>query len=416
MGVLRYNEKKKEEGKATLLKASGMLPGAENLKATQLLKQFKSITSQNTRTKTNAVHISLNFSPKDQLSEERMADIADRYLIKIGFGEQPYLVYSHRDAGHPHLHLVTTNIDRRGKRIETHNLGKNKSELARKELEISFGLVQAELQDFMGPDLKEMMTVGYGKQPTKAGLNAVLNHVLTNYHFASLSEFNAVLSLFQVVAHRGEKDSLLYKKRGLVFNFLDSNNQRIGVPIKASSFYSRPTLNKLEKRFSRAIHKKSEHKKDVFFRIEKIKLEFQNESKPDIGLFKNLLQRGSIGARLLINESGRLYGVTFIDHCSGCVFKGSELGKELSANALAKQFGLISGTKDSNANYAASKDLEVGDKPLVWLGNQELSQNEFLFTGRGLVLGDISDSPYQDPVFPKKKRKKKKDNRGKETQ
>ena len=31
-------------------------------------------------------------------------------MEQIGFGDQPYLVYQHNDAGHPHIHIVTTRI------------------------------------------------------------------------------------------------------------------------------------------------------------------------------------------------------------------------------------------------------------------------------------------------------------------
>ena len=36
----------------------------------------------------------------------------------IGFGNQPYLVYQHHDAGHPHIHMVTANIQADGQRIK----------------------------------------------------------------------------------------------------------------------------------------------------------------------------------------------------------------------------------------------------------------------------------------------------------
>jgi hypothetical protein len=44
------------------------------------------------------------------LSKEKITEIAVEYMDKIGFGEQPYLVYQHFDSGHTHLHIVTTNI------------------------------------------------------------------------------------------------------------------------------------------------------------------------------------------------------------------------------------------------------------------------------------------------------------------
>src|SRR5690242_6088470 len=64
-------------------------------------------------------------------------------MDKIGFGNQPYLVYQHYDAAHPHIHIVTTNIQRDGKRIILYNIGRNQSEKARKEIEKDFGLVKA---------------------------------------------------------------------------------------------------------------------------------------------------------------------------------------------------------------------------------------------------------------------------------
>jgi hypothetical protein len=67
-------------------------------------------------------------------------------MEKIGFGDQPYLVYQHHDSGHPHIHVVTTNIERSGNRIKLHNIGRDKSEPARKAIEKEFGLVIAQRQ------------------------------------------------------------------------------------------------------------------------------------------------------------------------------------------------------------------------------------------------------------------------------
>jgi len=57
--------------------------------------------------------------------------------VKIGFGDQPSLIYRHCDAGHPHLHIVTLKVRSDGSRTDTQNIGKNQSEKARKKLEFS---------------------------------------------------------------------------------------------------------------------------------------------------------------------------------------------------------------------------------------------------------------------------------------
>lgn len=99
------------------------------------------------------------------------------YMEKIGFDKQPYLIYQHHDAGHPHLHLVTNNIQRDGKRIDLHLLGIRKSEPARKEIEELFGLVKAEgkknKQD-ISLQQGSARIVNYGKVESKKAINGVL--------------------------------------------------------------------------------------------------------------------------------------------------------------------------------------------------------------------------------------------------
>ncbi|WP_339881371.1 relaxase/mobilization nuclease domain-containing protein [uncultured Algoriphagus sp.] len=407
-GILQYNELKREEGKATLMMTSGMLPGAEQLNRFQLARQFKSITDLNSRTHTNAVHISLNFSPQDQLDKQKMKVLAEEYLDGIGFGNQPYLVYAHWDAGHPHVHIVTTNIDRKGNRIETHNLGRTTSEKVRKMLEVKHVLIPAEKQDYIGPDLKSLIKPAYGELPTKAGLASVINHVLANYSFASFSEFNAVLGLFQVTAYRGEKDSLRYKNRGLIFHFLDIQGRRKGVPIKASSLYSKPTLNRLEKRYGRAIARKKAKQADVSAHVHQVFENLKARGSGSIDQFKKELLKDGIALCLVFNESGRLYGVRFVDHRSGYVFKGSEFGKKFAANQLAEHFGLAGESKAASkvsfpspaVNKPRIKDQAMDSSPsVIELGANVLEIN----------VGDISDSPIQGSVYPKGKRKRKRD-------
>ncbi len=142
--ALNYNEEKVKEQVATCLAAAHYPKDLEHLNFYQKLNRLQNQAALNIRTKVNSVHISLNFDPLEKLSEERLREIAYCYLQLIGFAKQPYLMYQHHDSGHPHVHIVTTNIKADGKRIELHNLGKNQSEKARIEMEISFGLVKAE--------------------------------------------------------------------------------------------------------------------------------------------------------------------------------------------------------------------------------------------------------------------------------
>ena len=262
--------------------------------------------------------------------------IAGDYLIGIGFGEQPYLLYQHFDAAHPHVHIVTTNISVKGKRIETHNLGKILSEKTRREIEDRYQLVKAEEQSKQKVNLLEPLEkAAYGKQETKASISNIVQEVIRTYKFASLPELNAVLGQFNVCAYRGEKDSEMFENRGLVYSVLDSAGNRVGVPLKAGSIYSRPTLPRLEKMFLRNKEARKLHR-------ETLRSLIQDELKTCNSLeeFSSRLRVKGIKPLVRINEEGRLYGVTYIDNVNRCVFNGSALSKELAANALSFRFSM----------------------------------------------------------------------------
>jgi type IV secretory pathway VirD2 relaxase len=137
-GILNYNENKVMEGVAKCIHENLFGQEVGKLSFNTKLKGFENFMNQNRRATTKAVHISLNFHASEKLSQDTLTGIASTYMDKIGFGNQPYLVYQHFDAAHPHVHIVTTNIQRDGKRIELYNIGKNQSEKARKEIEEDF--------------------------------------------------------------------------------------------------------------------------------------------------------------------------------------------------------------------------------------------------------------------------------------
>ena len=102
-------------------------PVFEGCKPTNIyekLNRFQNLVNLNKRATTNSIHISLNFGLDEKISREKLVEIASDYMEKIGFGRQPYLVYQHLDAGHPHFHIVSTHIQKDGKRISLHNLGR----------------------------------------------------------------------------------------------------------------------------------------------------------------------------------------------------------------------------------------------------------------------------------------------------
>src|SRR5665647_134962 len=251
--ALNYNEKKVQKGNAVCLYAANYLRDTKKMNFYQKLAGFERLNSLNERATTKTLHVSLNFDPSEKLSENKLIEIASVYMDKIGFGEQPFLVYKHDDAGHPHIHIVSTTIKDDGSRINTHNIGRNQSEKARKEIEQMYGLVKAERhQQLMKPGIKpvDVTKVIYGKSETKRSISNVVGAIFSQYRFTSLPEFNAALKQFNVVADRGKEEGRIFKNRGLVFRILDADGNKVGVPIKASSIGCKPILDNLEKKFT----------------------------------------------------------------------------------------------------------------------------------------------------------------------
>ena len=332
--ILNYNENKVKEGVAECINAVNYPLELEKLNFTHKLNRFLKLSSLNENAKRNSVHISLNFDPSENHSKEKLIEIADTYMEKIGFGKQPYLVYQHHDAGHPHLHVVTNNIQRDGKRIDLHLIGVKKSEPARKEIEDIFRLVKAEGRKQKEDFSLKPISVGkiqYGKAESRKAINSVLNKVLFDYKYSSLPELNAVLNLYNVHADRGTEESRVFKNNGLLYKILDQNSKPIGVPIKASEFYCRPTLKFLEGKFQYNEAEKESCKKYI---KNAIKLAFLREDIISPEKLSNILERESINMILRKSIEGQLYGITYVDHKTRCVFNGSSLGKEFSAKGI----------------------------------------------------------------------------------
>ena len=364
-GILNYNENKVEIGKAECISAVNYPLELEKLSFTSKLNRFLKLAELNTNTKRNTVHISLNFDPSENHSKEKLAEIADTYMEKLGFGRQPYLVYQHYDAGHPHCHIVTNNIQRDGKRIDLHLLGIRKSEPARKEIEEMFGLVKAE-----GRKQKEQFSlnpidvdrVQYGKAESRKAINTVLNKILFDYKYSSLPELNAVLNLYNVHADRGTEESRVFKNNGLLYKILDKDSKPIGVPIKASEFYSRPTLKFLEEKFRVNETKKQYGKSQV---KNALRQAFYDERMISLERLSERLKDEAIHTVLRKSNEGKLYGITFIDFKTQTVVNGSSLGKEFSAKGIQESCAMnilaleIKHQNSISTNSQNFKDFEL---------------------------------------------------------
>ena len=399
--ILNYNENKVNHGVAKFILASNYPLETNNLTVTHKLNRLLNQAKLNENVKNNSIHISLNFSKDEHLDDDKLIAVAEDYMKAIGFGEQPFLVYKHNDASHPHIHIVTTKIQADGLRIDTQNIGKNKSEPARIAIEKKYNLVEASSKNKKENTIKPIDIIGDGrtKLETKNAIAKVLNAVLTTYNYTSIPELNAVLKNYNVVADRGKESSRVYQKNGLYYRLLDTEGNKVSTPIKASLFYQNPGLTFLEKRFL-----ENEKTRKPYINLIKNKIDHTlNSAVKSIEELKEKLEQQQLQLICRTNPEGIIYGLTYIDHDCKYVFNGSKLGKAYSAKAVQERFQI-----EPKQNLNESK--KTFKEPFENSKNENFHHsNGFQSTFLEVLLqaeNGYDPLPYQLKKSRKKKRRK----------
>jgi hypothetical protein len=107
-GVLSYNQIKVDEDHAKVIFTHKMLESLDGKSDINMyLQSFEPYLLANKRTEKPVLHVSLNPDPKDVLSDEQLAEIAQIYMQKMGYGDQPFIVYKHEDIERRHIHIVS---------------------------------------------------------------------------------------------------------------------------------------------------------------------------------------------------------------------------------------------------------------------------------------------------------------------
>ncbi|MFT3701192.1 MAG: relaxase/mobilization nuclease domain-containing protein [Agriterribacter sp.] len=352
--ILNYNENKLKDGRAVMTHSMNFGKDSLLLSFNDKINTFYKLISLNERTKLNAIHISLNFDPADNLTQQKLSGIASSYMDRIGFSDQPYLVYQHFDSGHPHIHIVSTNIRHDGTRIALHNIGKTASESARKQIEKDYKLIKAESKNNIQAQkqIYNLTKAVYGHSKTKNAIAVVLENIINTYLFTSLPELNAILNQYNIKAERGNENSRTFKHKGLLYSITDEQNNKISTPLKASLFVFKPTLPHLENKFAENKIKRAPFRKKICNAIDYMML---ISSPTSLDEFSKQLKKENIQVVIRKGKERAIYGLTFIDAQNKCVFNGSDLGKQYSAAAILQRCGQISSQQSGVRQTATAK-------------------------------------------------------------
>ena len=197
------------------------------------------------------------------------------------------------------------------------------------------------------------------------------------------------------MADRGKEDTTMFQKRGLVYTALDDNGNKIGTPIKASDFYSKPTLKFLEQKFVQNEALRQVHQQQLKTAIKLVLV----KEKITLSEFTQALAKKGITVVLRQSNQGNIYGLTYIDFRTKCVFNGSDLGKEFSAKGIMDKCCQQQQVSTNN-QVQKWQSIDLKEDKDVSINNTKENILEPL-------LAPVKQNDYLPYQLSKKKRKKK---------
>ena len=400
-GALAYNGEKINEAKGRLLTTNRIYnDGTGTMDIHRAMEDFLALMPMRSKVEKPVVHISLNPHPDDILTDTELQDIAREYLEKMGFGNQPYLVFKHEDIDRHHLHIVTVRVDENGKCISDKNNYYRSKQITR-ELEKKYGLHDAERRNrrLDTPLCKVDASVGDVKK--QAG--NIVKAISGQYRFQTMGEYRALLSLYNMTVEETHGNVRGREYHGLVYSVTDDMGNKVGNPFKSSLFGKSVGYEAVQRKFARS---KQEIKDRKLTGMTKRTVLSVLEGTYDKEKFVATLKGKGIDTVLRYTEEGRIYGATFIDHRTGCVLNGSRMGKELSANALQEHFTL---PYAGQPPVPLSVPVEAGED----MRGQGASDDKSMAGGVGLLTSEGPSVDAEEEAFiramqRKKKKKKRK--------
>lgn len=150
-----YNIKKFREGMAEFLYDSSFKNDIY-----QLFQDMKTVGSLNDRVVNKYNEVVLSLASGEELSNENFLELALDYMEKMGISETCFNIWRHFDKGHEHLHILFTQVDYDGKRIDD-SYSKLRSQEISRQLEKDHGLLKVEYSKFHNESLNAIKSREY---------------------------------------------------------------------------------------------------------------------------------------------------------------------------------------------------------------------------------------------------------------
>ena len=329
--AVKYNDDKINKGTGELMKmknfSNNISPSSSQAEVKDYLKSFK-----NDNIKNKQFHCTLS-TEKREHSKEILAEMAERFMDKMGYGKQPYVVVFHNDTDNNHIHIVSTRV--------------NVEDLSR----IDRDFERYRSQTAMSEILKEMYGVDNEKK---------INNLLI-YNYSNLAQ------LEKLISNAGYQTNIKDNSLNIFHN---------GLPIKSVNLddikYNEVRDEKREKQLYSILNRfKNTYSNNVFQVVDQknksvtYQSELQNELKRKLGIEISFSHK----------DDKNPFGYTIIDHKTNTVLKGSDIMKmgslfNFTTDKINKSFFDISNTynisskemKEALISYLENKhNVEIKD-------------------------------------------------------
>ena len=327
-GALGYNFKKVQHNEASVLCVNELREGFDGTyRIDKVLRDMQALIPEKCRTKKTVFHCSLNPHPDEKLSDEQLTQIAKEYMEALGYGKQPYIVFKHNDIAREHIHIVSLRIDGEGKKIND-KFEKRRSKKITDALERKYNLIpSAKVGE---KEVTETPKLDTTKGNIKEQISSITRSVLKHYKFCSLGELNAILSRYHLTVEEVKTEFRGKRYDGLVYVPTDDKANKLSTPIHASDIGRGVGYTAVQNK----MQKSKQAIKPLIPAVRNRVLQVMCTSPRTAEEFRQQLEEQGLHVFIRKNESGRIYGITFIDDKEGIALNGSRLGKGYSANVF----------------------------------------------------------------------------------
>ena len=331
-GALGYNFKKVRQEEATVLLANGLYQNQDGkYSMEQVLSDMRQLIPDKCRTKNTVFHCSLNPHPDEKLSDEQLTQIAKEYMEALGYGKQPYIVFKHNDIAREHIHIVSLRVDSKGRKINDKYEGRRSKKIT-DALEKKYNLIPS--SKVSEKPTTETPKVDVMQGNIKEQVANTVRSAMKHYSFCSLGELNAILSRYNLAVEEVKTEYRGKRYDGLVYVPTDDKGNKVSMPIHASDIGRGVGYAAIQNK----MQKSKEAVKPLIPSVRRKVLEVMRTSPGTEERLRQRLEEQGLRVVIRKNESGRIYGITFIYDEKGIALNGSRLGKGYAANKFNEYF------------------------------------------------------------------------------